>query len=151
MVVILSSLAAIVVPQFSSVGDASKNSSVAYNTKMVQGAIDRYSAENGFYPSKQHFGQSCAGINASSYILDPPHSFLVNRLLLYGDGEGGVCDVRTGDYVLGPYLTKSVPANPRNGIQAIKITPTVRGQDDASLEFGWTYDQNTGEFLPFDK
>lgn len=151
VVVILSSLAAIVVPQFTSVGDASKNSSVAYNTKVVQGAIDRYGAENGFYPSKAHYGQICTGVNFSSfYDLGAPYSFLMNRLMLYGNGDGGVCDMRKDDYVLGPYLSKPVPVNPRNGIQAIRITPTVQGQDDSSSDFGWIYDQNTGEFLPFD-
>lgn len=151
VVVILSSLAAIVVPQFTSVGDASKNSSLAYNTKMVQGAIDRYGAENGFYPSKSDYGQICWGASLSSfYDLSAPYSFLMNRLTLYGNGDGGVCDVRKNDYILGPYLSKPIPVNPLSGKQAIKIIPTVPGQDDSSSDFGWTYDQYTGEFLPFD-
>lgn len=151
VVVILASLAAIVVPQFTSVGEASKNSSVAYNTKMVQGAIDRYGAENGFYPSKDHYGQICTGVNYSSfYDLGAPYSFLMNRLTLYGNGDGGVCDVRKDRYVLGPYLSKPIPVNPLSGRRGIKITPTVPGQNDSSTDFGWTYDQNTGEFLPFE-
>ena len=152
VVVILSSLAAIVVPQFASVGLNSKNSSVAYNTKMVQGAIDRYNVDNGFYPSKAHYGQICTGVNYGVfYDLSAPYSFLMNRLTLFGNGKGGVCDARKDGYVLGPYLTKYVPINPRNGKQRIKITPAVSGQDNTSTNFGWTYHQETGEFLPYDE
>lgn len=151
VIVILSSLATIVVPQFSSVGESSKNSSVAANAKIIQSAIDRYNADNGFHPSKAHYGQVCAGIDLSrNASLGKPYSFLLNRLALFGDGSGGICDSRKNNFKLGPYLKSHVPSNPRNGSAAIKILPTAAGQDNSSTDFGWTYDPNTGEFLPFE-
>ncbi len=125
--VILSSLAAIVMPQFSSVGDSSKKSSTAYSAKIVRAALDRYRADNGFYPQSSHWGDSCSGITRGPRVATgTPYAFLLNRLALYGDGQGGVCDERTSAFHLGPYLNKHIPANPRNGSAAIKLSQQLQ-------------------------
>lgn len=151
VVVILSSLVAVVAPQFSSTGDSSKGSALAYNTKMVQSAIDRYKVDNGMYPSVSSYGSTCAGIDRNLYDQSTPFSFLNNRLTLYSNGQGGVCLTKKDAFQNGPYLLKPIPENPLTGFAAVKVIPSVWGQNESSKAFGWVYDQNTGEFVPFDE
>lgn len=121
VVVILGILAAIVVPQFSSASQDSKESALQQDLFRIRQQIELYSNHhNGSYPTLANF---------------------INQMTLPSDIDGNTAAIGTPGYHYGPYLQK-MPNNP--------FTDTVPIGDGAVGSSAWYYDQTTGHIAPND-
>ncbi|MEM9346690.1 MAG: prepilin-type N-terminal cleavage/methylation domain-containing protein [Planctomycetota bacterium] len=121
VVVILGILAAIVVPQFSSAAEDTKESAVKQNLLRMRNQIELYRQEhNGSYPTLANF---------------------IDQMTLASDQTGATAAIGTPGYPLGPYLQK-IPTNP--------YTDTVPISDGAAGTSAWYYDETTGHLAPND-
>lgn len=150
VVVILSTLAAIVVPGFSNVRNSSTNSSIASTISVTQQAIDRYHADHGFYPAGGEWWKGCPGINLDHLGRVEIGGIVMNRLIAYSNSNGVVCDSRqdtAGDsYSFGPYLNKDVQVNPLTGSHYIKVISTEQSIPNNQSVYGWIYYIESGRF-----
>lgn len=147
VVVIISVLSAVVVPAFNLQRGASAKSFLAANQKIVQEAIDRYSAEHGNYPRASTPRTNCPLLSTATNQPAPMRNF-VNRLLLYSDVNGAVCDDRSnGQYPLGPYLKKIIPTNPLCNFEMIYVYSNADKPPRKNTQYGWAYNYDSGEFL----
>eukprot|EP00752_Nemacystus_decipiens_P016932 g15160.t1 len=121
VVVILGILAAIVLPQFSSATQDSKESALQQNMFRMRQQVELYRQQhNGSYPTLANF---------------------IDQMTLVSDQEGNTAAIGTAGYPLGPYLQK-MPNNP--------FTDTVPVGDGAVGSSAWYYDEATGHIAPND-
>lgn len=146
VVVIVSALAAVVVPNFSDVSAQSEQSYAAHQEKVVQSAIDRYFAEHGSFPHRDMWQVWCTSISGD-YRRGTGYTFLLNRLKLYSNAAGEVCDSRqSGKYPLGPYLSKDIPENPLTNSAVVLVLPSSINIGETGSSYGWVYDSDNGMF-----
>lgn len=146
VVVILSTLAAIVVPQFANSSDSARIAATKSSLSGIRSALDTYRNDKGRYPGEAVItlcGGSGLTLGATDYEKQ-----IVYALTLYSSGNV-VCDTKTG-YPEGPYLRAKVfPGNPAFG------NATDIAVDRASATLGliasgteaWHYRVSTGEFI----
>lgn len=121
VVVILGILAAIVVPQFSSAAEDSKESAMKQNLLRMRQQIELYSQHhNNNYPTLTDF---------------------IDQMTLASDIDGDTATAGTAGYDFGPYLQK-IPRNP--------YTDTVPLGNGAVGSSAWYYDETTGHIAPND-
>lgn len=121
VVVILGVLAAIVVPQFSSASDDSRQSALKQDVFRLRQQIELYKTHhNGEYPSLANF---------------------IDQMTLSTDEDGNTAPIGTPGYPYGPYMP-FMPKNP--------FTDTVPLGDGAVGSSAWYYNENTGEIAPND-
>ncbi|MFK7790195.1 MAG: type IV pilin protein [Phycisphaeraceae bacterium] len=121
VVVILGILAAIVVPQFSTASEDSKESAMKQNLLRMRQQVEYYSQQhNGDYPTLANF---------------------IDQMTLVSDEAGTTAAIGTTGYHLGPYLQK-MPRNP--------YTDTVPLGNGAPGTSAWYYDETTGHIAPND-
>ncbi|MGB0767429.1 MAG: prepilin-type N-terminal cleavage/methylation domain-containing protein [Phycisphaeraceae bacterium] len=121
VVVILGVLAAIVLPQFSSAADDSKESALQQNLFRMRQQVELYRQQhNGDFPTLANF---------------------IDQMTLVTDQDGNTAAIGTPGYTLGPYLQK-MPRNP--------FTDTVPIGDGAVGSSAWYYDESTGHIAPND-
>ena len=121
VVVILGILAGIVLPQFTSATQDSKESALQQNMFRMRQQVELYRQQhNGSYPTLANF---------------------IDQMTLASDQEGNTAAIGTAGYPLGPYLQK-MPRNP--------FTDTVPIGDGAVGSSAWYYDESTGHIAPND-
>lgn len=121
VVVLLSILAALVLPSFTTAGDDSRASAVKLNLRSVRIQLEVYRSEHGGkYPSLADFE---------------------DQLTLASDTSGNTAPVGTPGFVKGPYL-RAIPNNPATGTSDVSDGPVGSS--------AWYYDETTGEFLAND-
>ncbi len=121
VVVILGILAAIVIPQFSTASQDSKESALQQDLFRIRQQIELYANHhNGSYPTLANF---------------------INQMTLPSDIDGNTAAIGTAGYQYGPYLQK-MPNNP--------FTDTVPIGDGAVGSSAWYYDESTGHIAPND-
>lgn len=146
VVVILSLLAATVGSGLSKLTSESKLGAVRTSAQRIQAALDRYAIEHGAYPDRSLWKAQCESIGAG-YDKGTGYTFLVNRMKLYSNSEGEVCDSRhAGLYPLGPYLSEGIPVNPLIESGAVLVYPLKASDAARTPVYGWTYDFDTGVF-----
>jgi len=118
VVIILGILAAVVVPQFESSTQESREAVLSGNLTILRTAIEFYHFE--------HDGQYPDGNEAQ----------VVAQLTENTDKSG---DPGTG---FGPYLRTGIPRNPLNNSNKVKMKKLPSSPNDSS---GWYYDDSTGE------
>lgn len=146
-VVILSALSAIVVTSHSGANDHASDTAVQSTVRVMQSAIGRYRADHGFYPYQPSRRLDyCEGLSNQFFHSDVGSRF-INRLTLYSNKMGSVCDKRESDgisYPFGPYLKGFAAENPRNNSRQIEIVPSaLLSQGEI---YGWTYNHHDGSF-----
>lgn len=118
VVVILGILAAIVVPQFTSAAEQSRENSLAMNLFRVREQLEFYKQQhNGLYP---RFANFAAQMTTAS------------------DADGNTAATGTPGYIYGPYL-RNVPINPITNRAVMSNNPAIGNGD-------WYYNEDTGEF-----
>lgn len=121
VVVILGILGAIVVPQFSTASEDSRDSALKQNLLRMRLQIEYYSQQhNGDYPTLVNF---------------------IDQMTLASDETGTTAAPGTPGHHLGPYLQK-MPRNP--------FTDTVPLGSGAVGTSAWFYDETTGHIAPND-
>jgi general secretion pathway protein G len=119
VVIILGILAAVVIPQFNSAANESKEAALASNLATIRQAIEMYKVQhNDTFPANASVvAQLTAGTNK--------------------DGTAGT--------VYGPYLRNGVPKNPISSDGSIKTATGALAGPPTGTE-GWLYSEDTGEF-----
>lgn len=125
VVIILGILAAVVIPQFNSAANESKEAAMASNLATVRQAIEMYKVQH-----DDAFPPATTGAE------------FVEQLIESTDIDGD-----TTGTTYGPYIRNGMPNNPDTGNNVVAITndmasytPTADGSG------GWVYDTVTGEF-----
>lgn len=121
VVIILGILAAVVIPQFNSAANESREAAVASNLATIRQAIEMYKVQH----------------NDSL-----PTAAIVNELINTTDLDGTVQADGSGAY--GPYLRNSFPASPVDGSNVVTTGAPPAAADGDSV--GWSYNTTTGEF-----
>lgn len=121
VVVILGILAAIVIPQFTSASETSRESALQQDLFRLRQQIELYKHHhNGEPPTLANF---------------------IDQMTLASDTDGDTAARGTAGYPHGPYLP-AMPANP--------FTDTVPLGDGAVGSSAWYYNEDTGEISPND-
>jgi prepilin-type N-terminal cleavage/methylation domain-containing protein len=156
--IILSILAAIAVPQFTSTTDDAAKAALKSNLTGIRSAIDLYAQQHGgnFPGAVASTGGTCTGGTAGSGAASSNTAF-EEQLLYYTNATGQACsiaDVPVGgavEFPYGPYVKSDIPNNPvtNNGtitvVSSGNLTMTGSGADG-----GWRYDTKSGKFIADD-
>lgn len=124
VVVIMSVLAATIIPQFSATTDDAKESAQLFNMHTLRSQIELYRIHHTAYPDldvAENLGQLTSATNAAGTI---------------GTGDG---------FPFGPYITAEIPENPFNSDNTV-VAGT--GDDVVAGGAGWQYDKSTGGIWP---
>ena len=117
VVMIIAILAAIIIPQFSSAADETRDNSIKMDLHRIRQQLEVY--------KQQHNGAWPALTN------------IADQLTKASKADGSTAAVGTAGYGFGPYL-REIPKNPRTGTNAV--------DDDAVGSSAWYYNETTGDF-----
>ena len=152
VVMILSILAAVLVPQFGTTTDDAKLSSLGTTLSGMRSVIDVFYQQHGFYPSAvKSSGGACAsgpGGTGGTGAVNSEHAFQ-EQLGLYTNIEGVACNKSDADFRYGPYLEKATTSeNPYTNVSTVAIVTTgTLGMLAAGTTGGWRFDNKTGQFI----
>jgi type IV pilus assembly protein PilA len=147
VVVILSVLAAIAIPQFNSSTEDAKLSALDTDLAELRNAIELYYHQHGAtYPGANN---NLTGVAAAS-AAEAQTAFTA-QLTLYTDGDGVSSTTKSATYKYGPYM-KKIPKNPFNDLNSIvaDITETDITVAASSGSAGWKFYTNTGRVIAND-
>jgi prepilin-type N-terminal cleavage/methylation domain-containing protein len=153
VVIILSILAAIVVPQFSAATSDAQESALDSNLNAMRSAIELYKVQHGnAYPGAvATSGGTCpTGSTAGTATAAGAQAFM-DHLLMFSDATGKTCSVGDATFKFGPYLRKGVPADGITGkgsvVADIVVTTTGAPLAPAAATGGWAYDSKSGQVV----
>ncbi|MEM7219655.1 MAG: type II secretion system protein [Pseudomonadota bacterium] len=156
--IMLATLAAIVVPQFSSTTTEGEEAALKSNLAGIRAAIELYKQQHGEYPAVNvSSGGTCTGGTAGTGAVDTDAA-LLEQLTNYTNKQGQSCTLPVaGSFKFGPYLKeKAMPENPITGSAAVVIVArgnaasgnlAMAGDGAAG---GWKYDPASGIFIAND-
>jgi general secretion pathway protein G len=152
VVIILSILAAIVVPQFASSTSDAKLSALDANLSTMRSATELYYQQHGAYPSAvASTGGTPPGTGgaAGTGAIDTAQAF-TDQLTQYSNAAGQTAT--TGDpisFKYGPYLKKGIPLEPvTNSGAVVLIKLGVLGMTaDSATSVGWKFDSKNGQLI----
>lgn len=148
VVVILGVLAAIAIPQFSSSTEEARLASLDTSLTELRNAIELYYHQhNAVYPG----AHKCTDGTAVGSAAEADTSF-VKQLMLYSAPSGETSGIKTATYKYGPYLKKSLPANPYNNLNTLvcDITETDISLASSGGTAGWKFYIITGRLIADD-
>lgn len=153
VVIILSVLAAIIVPQFTSATVDAKEAALDANLARVRSAIELFHAQhNNFYPGAQvpaSGAPTCSGTAGTGTASSA--QALLDHLLMYSDASGSTCTIGDANYKYGPYLRKGMPHDSLTGKGAvvgdIVVTNTGAPIAPSAATGGWAYDFKSGQIV----
>ena len=150
VVIILSILAAIVVPQFASSSNDAKYSALDTNLGTLRAATELYYQQHGVYPSDvaSSGGTAPTGGTAGTGAAGSAQAFL-DQLTMYSNAAGQTATTSDANYKYGPYLKKGMPAEPVSNAAAVEIsTAGVLGMTaTGAATGGWKFDNKTGQLI----
>ncbi len=142
VVIILSILAVVVIPQFTNTTDDARLSAADTALGNMRAVVDLYYAQHAEYPSR-----NTDGTNAANSSLA-----FVWQLSRYTDGAGVAAltaDPNTG-FIYGPYLKKEeVPLEPLTNSSTLEIlsSSAALGMTATGVTGGWKFNNQTGQFI----
>jgi len=147
VVVILSVLAAIAIPQFNSSTEDAKLSTLDTDLAELRNAVELYYHQHGAtYPgAKRHTDGAVVATAAEAAAA------FSAQLTLFTDGNGVSSNTKSATYKYGPYM-KKVPKNPFNDLNTIvaDIAETDITIAASSGTAGWKFYTNTGRIISND-
>ena len=150
VVIILSILAAIVVPQFASSTTDAKYSALDANLASLRGTTELYFQQHGAYPGAvaSSGGTPPAGGTAGTGAAGTAQAF-ADQLTMYSNAAGQTATSSDANYKYGPYLKKGLPVEPISGSAAVEIsTAGVLGMTaTAGTNAGYKFDNKTGQLI----
>ncbi len=142
VVIILSILAVVVIPQFTNTTDDARLSAADTALGNMRAVVDLYYAQHAEYPSRNTDGTNAANSNLA----------FVWQLARYTDGAGVAAltsDPNVGT-IYGPYLKKEeVPLEPLTDSSALEIdaVSAALGMTATGVTGGWKFNNQTGQFI----
>ena len=134
--IILSAIAAIVIPEFRSNSRQAKETSAKANLKTLREVIERYAAEH---------DDTAPGYSNGNADGKPTQLVLSNQLFSASNASGGVTSAGTSGYGLGPYLTE-IPENTLNNKSNVTVLGvSIAFPTEATGTTGWIYKPSTKE------
>lgn len=149
VVIILSILAAIVVPQFASSTTDAKYSALDSNLNALRSATELYYQQHGTYPSAtaSSGGTPPTGGAAGTGAANSAQA-LIDQLTLYTNAAGQAATASDANYRYGPYLKKGVPIEPVSNSAAVEVsTAGLLGMAATASSVGWKFDNKTGQLI----
>ncbi|WP_373083476.1 type IV pilin protein [Zhongshania sp.] len=152
VVLILSVLAAIVIPQFTSSTDDAKVAALDSSLSGVRTAIDMYYQNHGHYPGSVVSSGlvTCVGGTAGAALANTEAAFL-DHLTRYTNAAGQSCSTTSsGAFPFGPYYKKDrLPKDPIVGnLDTVTVVSTGNLEMTATGTLGgWLFDSQTGKFI----
>ncbi len=143
VVIILSILAVVVIPQFANTTDDARLSAADTALGNMRAVVDLYYAQHGEYPSRNTDGTNAANSNLA----------FVWQLARYTDGVGVAAltsDPNVNNAIYGPYLKKEeVPLEPLTNSSALEIVSAsaALGMTATGVTGGWKFNNQTGQFI----
>ncbi len=141
VVIILSILAVVVVPQFANTTDDARLSAADTALGNMRAAIDLYYAQHGEYPSRNGDGTNAVNTNLA----------FLWQLSRYTDGAGDAVLTADATHIYGPYIKKEeLPFEPLTDLAALEIVSAsaalgmvATGGDPG----GFKFNNQTGQFI----
>jgi general secretion pathway protein G len=122
VVVIMSILAAVIIPQFSSTKKDASESSLKSNLRIMRNHLELYKFDhNGNLPNAANFA---------------------NQMTQFTDPSGNVAATADATHIYGPYI-ENVPVNAFNGNRGVTGCTGMPTAEVAG--FGWRYDETAGK------
>lgn len=150
VVIILSVLSAIVIPQFASSTTDAKYSALDTNLATMRGAVELYYQQHGAYPGAQASsgGTPPAGGTAGTGAANTQQAF-IDQITMYSNAAGQTSTVADAAYKFGPYLKKGVPVEPVSSGGAVEVSTTgaLGMTATAGVGTGWKVDVKTGQII----
>ncbi len=140
VVIILSILAAIVVPQFAGSASDAKYAALDANLSALRSATELYYQQHGHYPSA----------NASTANAVNTKEAFADQLTLYSQADGKTANAyNSTTYKYGPYLKKGVPVEPVSGKADVEVVfaGTLGAGATGAATGGWKFDNKTGQLI----
>lgn len=159
VIIILTTIAVIVVPQFSIVTSDASETVLKSNLSEIRSAIDLYFQQHGHYPaSVAATGATCpAGGTPGSGNINNANQrakAFASQLTMYTNAIGQACSTTDATFRFGPYLKSAKLGEagiPMNTItQNNKVEVVVTGDllmSSSVTNGGWKYDVLTGKFI----
>ena len=156
--IILSILAAIAVPQFTSTTDDAAKAALKSNLTGIRSSIAMYAQQHGsnFPGAVASSGGTCTGGTAGGGAANSDTAFK-DQLLYYTNAAGQACsiaDVPLGgavEFPYGPYIKSDIPNNPVTNVGTITVVTignlTMAG---GGADGGWRFDTKSGKFIADD-
>lgn len=148
VVIILSILAGILIPQFGYTTEDAKVSALDTTLASSRAAIDIFYQHHGYYPSAvTAVGVACSG-DTGTGVADSETAFL-EHLSLYSNFAGEACNKSDANFKYGPYMKKaSMPVNPlTDNATTVVVTAGLLGMTAGGTTGGWRFDNKTGQFI----
>ena len=150
VVIILSILAAIVVPQFASSTTDAKYSALDTNLGAMRAATELYFQQHGVYPSAvaSSGGTPPSGGAAGTGAAGSAQAF-IDQMTMYSNAAGNTATNSDANYKYGPYLKKGVPLEPVSNSAAVEIsTAGLLGMTaTGGVNAGYKFDNKTGQLI----
>ena len=159
VVIILTIIAAIVMPQLSASTDDAKVAALDSNLARIRSAIDLYYQQHGHYPGNAAAtGATCpGGGTAGAGDVDTAANRAIGmaeQLTMFTNAAGEACSTTDATFKYGPYLKTAgfgptaMPKNPITDSNAVSVVTTGNlALTSASTTGGWLYDTTAGKFL----
>lgn len=153
VVIILTVLAAIIVPQFSSATLDAKEAALDANLARLRSAVELFHAQHtSVYPgSVDTTGGSCpSGATAGTGTANSAQA-LLDHMLMYSDVNGKTCSIGDATFKYGPYVRKGFPNDSLTGKGSvagdITVTSTGAPLAPSAATGGWAYDTKSGQIV----
>ncbi|WP_107852711.1 type IV pilin protein [Oceanimonas marisflavi] len=154
VVIILSILAAIVIPQFSASTDDAKTASAQSTLANLRSMIDLYYQQHGAYPGNGTAisANACTGTKGTGdgTLANAGQTF-IDQLTLYSNDAGGACSVSdTSNHRFGPYYKKAtLPGDPFMNVATLSVIEDgdLKMNASGTTTGGWKYDRKTGKII----
>ena len=150
VVIILSILTVMVVPQFARSANEAKFSALDTNLAALRSATELYYQQHGAYPSilASAGGIPPAGGTAGTGAADTAQAFM-EQLTMYSNAAGQTATHGDANYKYGPYLRRGLPVEPISNSAAVEIsTAGVMGMTATpGTNVGYKFDNKTGQLI----
>jgi general secretion pathway protein G len=153
VVIILTVLAAIIVPQFTSATLDAKEAALDANLAKMRSAIELFHAQHGsVYPGAvATTGGTCpTGATAGTGAANSAQA-LMDHMLMYSDASGKTCTIGDATFKYGPYVRKGFPSDSITGkgnvAGDIVVTSSGAPIAPSAATGGWAYDTKSGQIV----
>jgi len=138
VITILGILATIVIPQFSTASETTRENTLKDEMRYLRTQLAVYKA--------QHEDRA-AGYPGGVVTATPTEAALVAQLTMHTDVTGNTSATATATFKFGPYLSQ-MPANPINGLNTVRVVPNGAAMPAPDGSTGFIYKPQTLEIIP---